>query len=36
VGPVAYARQGDDFEDAALLQREAYERVKELLNLIEI
>ena len=31
VGPVAYAREADDFEDASLKQREAFERVAELL-----
>ena len=35
LGPVAYAREADDLEDAALKQREAYERVHELLALLE-
>ena len=32
---LAYAREADDFEDAALKQREAYERVNALIALIE-
>jgi hypothetical protein len=34
IGPVAYAREADDLEDAALKRREAHERVKALLELI--
>lgn len=35
VGPVAYARDSDDFEEASLKQREAFERVAELLSKID-
>ncbi len=33
-GPLAYARRASDAEERALMQREAFERVKELLNLV--
>ncbi len=35
VGPIAYAREADDFEDASLKQREAFERVNELLSKLD-
>jgi Nucleotidyl transferase AbiEii toxin, Type IV TA system len=35
IGPVAYAREADDFEHAILKQREAFERVTELLDRIQ-